>query len=50
MDLIGKIPDYIDDLPIFRGNPNEVSSWIIVTDGIVQGYKPKPNSSVNERN
>lgn len=47
---IDKIADYIRDLPIFTGDPNEVTNWINDVEGIIQFYKPKPNSSIDDRN
>lgn len=49
-DAIDKIADYIRDLPIFSGDPNEFSNWISDVEGIIHFYKPNTTSAINERN
>lgn len=50
IETIEKIPDYVKDLPIFTGNPNEVSSWISDVESIINYYKPNETSTVDQKN
>lgn len=42
----GRVPDLIKGLPIFNGNPKQVSQWIQSVDRILDLYKHLQNSSL----
>lgn len=49
-DSIEKIPDVVKDLPNFTGDPNEISMWINDAQGLITLYKPRNDSTIEQRN
>lgn len=49
-ESLEKIPDVVKDLPEFRGNPNEISTWLNDAESLIKLYQPTPLSSIEQRN
>lgn len=42
---VGKVPDYVKELPIFEGHAPSLSRWILEVEGVLKLYErlPKPS-------
>ena len=49
-ESIERIPDLVKDLPIFTGDPNEISIWLNDAQGLVALYKSHNGSTLEQRN